>query len=86
MTLPADGANLDEILDLADEGSLDDEIPDLLDVELHQALVDCYKVLDSSPIAALVSAQGWDAGHRLRCLLGAMLTTAGAERRLRDES
>jgi hypothetical protein len=55
-------------------------------LDLVQALDDCYRVLDSSQVSPLVDADGWTAARRLLCLLDSMMSTARAERRLRDTS
>jgi hypothetical protein len=57
-----------------------------LELDLVQALDDCYKVLDCSPVSPLADPEGWVAAQRLRCLLDSMMATAAAERRLRDAS
>lgn len=56
------------------------------DLELLQALDDCRKLVDCSPVTLFARGDIHSTGTRLADLLDSMLSSGAAERRLHDAS
>lgn len=88
MTLSGHGQGSTQDFDAADLALVQDTAQDFDDgdLQLVQAMDDCHKALDTSPISVLAAEEPFVTASRLHETLGSMLATARAERRLRDES
>lgn len=57
---------------------------DAADLGLVQAMDDCHRALDAAPVSLLASDEPFVTACRLHEVLGSMLATAAAERRLQE--